>query len=255
MTKSEWVNNTSLIFMTLTSGYDFEDAKTEVETYLSSVAGGWNPDDVGEPNGDGVPTNSDTPLQAAEAIFDQQIDDTKTITTTVDVTLKLTQTGSFSSGVSSASIVNALKTIMEARITSELDIDSGIQFVEADWDNANTDLRETGLLDSAEKVEIQNNISNNLVLVDPASIATNYVRNTYNLNNTWISEKAYNRGTNYPIIVYIGKYTDTTYATQDTTFIDGDYTVTYEGYVVQVDPDTHRVQTCSVYPTQTRTLT
>jgi len=252
-TKQEWVNNAALALMTKAPNYDYDSAVIEIDTYLANIAGGWNPDNAGDPLGDGEPDNSDTPDDAASAIYTTQISDTKTITATVECSLKITHTGSFPTGTSSATILASLKDAMESRIEAELDIKSGISFVEADWDGATTSTRFGGSLSQHARQEIENSIMSDTILVDPAAIATNYVRSNFTLNNTWIAKTVYNRGTNYPIIVFVRKYTTASYGVEDTSYIDGSDTVTYPGYVVQIDKDTHRVQTCSVFPAETRT--
>jgi len=253
MIKNEWLNNATISLMTKAPNYDYDSALSEIETYLVNTAGGWNPDDGGEPNGEGEPTNSDTPSAAATAIYTTQISDTKTITSTVDVSVKLTHTGSFPTGTSTATILAALKDAMEARIEAEFALTGGVDFLDADWDNAVSTTRFGGTLSQSVRQEIQNSIVNDVVLIDPATIATAYVRTTYSLDNTWVAKTVYNRNANYPIIVFVGKYTTSVYGTEDTSYVDGDDTVTYPGYVVQVDMDTHRVQTCSVFPAATRT--
>lgn len=255
MTKSEWLNNTTILLMSKAPNYDYDSAFTVVDTYLSGTAGGWNPDDGGEPSGAGEPTNEDTPDEASTAIYDTQIADTKTITSTVEVTLKLTHTGSFPTGTSTATILNSLKSIMQGRIEEEVDINSGIDFISADWDNATNSTRFGGSLSQSARQEIENSITNDVVLIDPVTIATAYVRSAYALDNTWVAKSIYNRGTDYPIIVSVGKYTTSAYGTEDVSYVDGLNTVTYPGYVVQIDPDTHRVQTCSVFPASTSTPT
>tara|TARA_B100000745_G_scaffold163688_2_gene107095 strand:- start:5171 stop:5938 length:768 start_codon:yes stop_codon:yes gene_type:complete len=255
MTKEEWIRNSTISLMSLSPGYDYDTAKVEIAAYLANTAGGWNPNDVGDPNGEGAPTNNNTPEQAATAINALEISETRTLTATVDVSLKITQTGSFASGTSTTAVVNALKALMETRIETELGSSAGIEFVDADWDNATTSEREGGALNSTQRVAVQTSITTDPVLVDPAAIASAYVRNRYSLDNTWIAKTIYNRGPNYPIMVTVRKYTTSSYATEDTTYIDGDDTVTYAEYVVQIDSNTHRVQTCSVYPPETRTPT
>lgn len=254
-TKVEWLNNAALALMTKAPNYDYDSAYSEVETYLANTAGGWNPDDVGVPLGDGEPDNEDTPDEAATAIYVTQIGDTKTITTTVDVSIKITHTDSFPTGTSTATILTALKDEMEARIESEFDINAGVKFIDADWDNASSTTRFGGALSQSSRQEVQNSITNDTILIDPAAIATAYVRSTFSLGNTWVAKTVYNRGTNYPIIVFVGKYTTSAYGTEDTSYTDGDDTVTYPGYVVQIDKATHRVQSCSVFPASIRTPT
>jgi hypothetical protein len=255
VTKQEWTNNAALALMTKAPNYDYDSAVVEIETYLANTAGGWNPDDGGDPLGDGEPTNADSPDDAATAIYNTQVSDTKTITSTVDCSIKLTHTGSFPTGTSTATILAALKDAMEARIAAEFSLYGGVDFIDADWDNASSSTRFTGALSQAVRQEVENSITTDTVLIDPAAIATNYVRNTYSLDNTWVAKIVYNRSTDYPIIVTVGKYTTSAYGTEDVSYIDGDDTVTYPGYVVQVDKDTHRVQTCSVFPAETRTPT
>lgn len=255
MTKNEWLNNAAIALMTKAPNYDYDSAYIEVDTYLANTGGGWNPTDGGEPSGEGEPTNEDTPDEAATAIYDTQVSDSKTITSTVDVSIKMTHTGSFPTGTSTATILAALQDAMEARVEAEFSLKTGVDFLDVDWNNATSTTRFGGSLSQSNRQEVQNSITNDTVLIDPAAIATEYVRSTFSLDNTWVAKTVYNRGTNYPIIVSVGKYTTSAYSTEDTSYIDGSDTVTYAGYVVQIDKSTHRVQTCSVFPAETRTPT
>src|SRR5690606_10602198 len=129
---SDWIKNAAGLLMDLLPGFSHEDAKPLVETYLVDEAGGWVPEDNGEPNGEGVPDSGEEPSDAAIALSTSAVADTKTVTITVPVNVTVSYTGSFPTGTSTADIVNASKTALQNAIADQL-AGSGFEYNSISW--------------------------------------------------------------------------------------------------------------------------
>lgn len=249
MIKDDFVRNAAIQLMGRVPGYDYENAVVSVQSWLIS-AGGWDAED-GEPvSGNGEPADGSTLSEAVDQIEEQEIEKTKTLFIDVPITVRLAVTNSFNTGTTAEDILAASQSIIQARI--ETVTRDGLEVRDFDFDNAELDLRDTGLLSTQDRVDIQSEITNEVVLTDPASIAVAYVRRVYGLDNTWMAWKVHRRSTS-PIHVFIKKYTNSGYTTADTSFEDSGDSVTYEGYVVVIEPTALAVSTCLISPKRIRT--
>ena len=250
MNKSDWIINTAGLVMDLLPGFSYDDAKPLAEDYLTD-AGGWVPDDGGEPVGEGAPDSGETPDEAALEISLVAIGDTNTVQITVPVSVTMSYTGSLPTGTSTADIVNAGKTSLQNAIAAQL-AGSGFEYNEVVWADAATTSRFGGSLGQAARAAVQAEILANVNLVDPAAVAVSHVRYHYGLGDTWMTYKLYTRE-DHSIVAWIRKYTTNTYTTEDTFYVDGEEDVTYAGYLVYLHPVNLKVQSVLTYPKEVRT--
>lgn len=249
MIRDDYVRNAAIQLMARVPGYDYDGAVTSVLAWLSDV-GGWNSDD-GEPaNGNGAPIGDATIEEAVDDIEESEIARTKTLFVDVPVVVRVAVTGAYDDTVTQEEILTATQSAIQARI--ETVTQDGLEVRSFDFDNADLELRETGALSVDDMLGIQSEITTEVVLTDPAAIAVAYVRRTYGLDTTWMAWKILRRSTS-PIHVFIKKFTTTGYTTEDASFEDGDDSVTYEGYVVVVEPTALAVSTCLISPKRVRT--
>lgn len=251
-TKADWIRNTAIIFMNAVPGFQLSDAETLVTAHLTNVAGGWVSEEVGDPTGTGAPTNEQTEIDAAGVLIDTEFNNTKTLTYTFKVQLRAKMVGSFQPGTTNSDMITALKTDLEDRV-SDLFASDSFEFVAMDYTGATSSFRTTGYLSPSDRVAVQTSITNDPQLTDPCAIATQYIRENFNKDTTWMAKNLYKRD-QYPIVVIVRKYTNTTYATEHVSYVDGANTVTHEGYVLYVDESSLNVQTCLISPTQTITV-
>ncbi len=254
MTRDGWLNNGATYLMGIAPLYDFELARTALETYLTAEAGGWV-EDGGEPeNGHGEPLSEETFVEAADAIFAAQVGETVTVSVSVPVLVNLTVTGRYASEVNAETIRTDLQTVIEDRIQTLNG--KGLSIADIDFDATTEEfIRTTGELNAAARVAVQTHITTEPELTDPVAKAVVHLRNTFSLNNTWMAYRHYLNAGDAPSIIFVKKYTNTSYTTVDETFVDGSDIVTYEGYIVYVNRNTLYVQTVIINPTQTRTPT
>ena len=253
-TKSEWLKNTAALLTQTAPRYDYSTAFSQASAYLVNDAGDWLADSGEASDGEGEPTNGETPSQAAQSIYTAHLNETRTVTISLPVTLDLTLTGSYADGVGTSTILTSLQSQITQRINDM--VTSGIDVKTIDFGTATKSfLRTSGNTTAAQRETIQSEIETASNLTDPAAIASSYVRSTYGLDNTWIAEKVYVRSGTDIIVVQVKKYTTTAYSTIDDDFIDGSNTVTYEGYFVFLDNNSLSVQSVIISPKRTTTPT
>ncbi len=252
-TKADWIRNAAIIFMNAVPGFQLDDAEALVQAHLTNVAGGWVSEEVGDPDGNGHAANNQTESQAATVLIDNEYNNTKTLTYTFKVRLKAKVIGSFPTGTSNADIITALKPDLEERVSELLDNET-FEYVSMDYSGATSAFRTTGYLTASDRVAVQAEITGQPHLSDPCAIATQFVRENFNKDTTWMAKTLYKRD-QYPIVVIVRKYTNTTYLNEDVSYVDGANTVTNEGYILYVDDSSLQVQTCLISPTQTTTVT
>jgi hypothetical protein len=254
MTRDSWLSNGALYLMSIAPLYDYDTALIAMETYLTAEAGGWVEDGGEPPGGEGAPDNEDTHMEAADTIYATEVSESVTVEVTVPVTVTLTVSGRFASAVSAETIRTNYQVEIENRIQALNE--KGLLIDNIDFDTTTeTFVRTTGELNPAARVAVQTHITTASEITDPVAVAVTHLRVTQALVNTWMAYRHYINNEDAPSIIFVQKYTNTSYITVDETFVDGGDTVTYEGYIVYVDRSTLYVQTVIVYPTQTRTPT
>lgn len=249
MIRDDYVRNASIQLMGRVPGFDYDAAVSTVTTWMTN-GGGWAIDD-GEPvNGNGEPVSGATIEEAVAEIEEDQLVRTKTLFIEVPILVKLAVVGSFADGTSVEDVASASQSAIQARI--EAVTRDGLEVKSYNFEDANTELRDSGILTTQDRVDIQDEIVHEVVLTDPCAIAVGYVRRVYGLDLTWMAWKVH-RNTTGPIHVFIKKYTTSGYTTEDTSFEDGGDSVTYEGYVVVIEPTALAVSTCLISPKRIRT--
>lgn len=249
MIRDDYVRNAAIQLMGKVPGFDYDAAVTSVLSYITS-GGGWALEPDEPVNGEGEPVSGDTIEEAVAAITADQFARTKTLFIEVPIVVRLAVTGSYASGTTDEDILTASQSAIQARI--ETVTRDGLEVKSFDFDNADLELRDTGILTTQNKLDIQSEITNEVVLTDPCAIAVAYARRVYGLDLTWMAWKLH-RKTTGPIHVFIKKFTTSGYTTADTSFEDGDDSVTYEGYVVVIEPTSLAVSTCLISPKRIRT--
>lgn len=249
MIRDDFVRNAAIQLMATVPGFDYDAAVTTVLSHITD-GGGWVVED-GEPvNGEGEPQSGESIEEAVDAIEQSQLTRTKTLFVEVPIVVRLAVTGSYANGTTDSDILTASQNAIQARI--ETVTRDGLEVKTFDFDNAELDLRDSGILTTQNKLDIQSEITNEVVLTDPCAIAVAYARRVYGLDLTWMAWKLHRRSTG-PIHVFIKKFTTSGYTTVDESFEDDGDSVTYEGYVVVVEPTALAVSTCLISPKRIRT--
>lgn len=212
-----WINQTAAILLGQVPLQSLDSAVALVEAYISDV-GGWLPVIQQQPNGDGAPANGFTEQQSADAITVNEFNAIYDLNFTVDVTLDVQIIDKLSDGLdvstAAVSMANQLTDFLTARINeSSLPIrlnNVGVQTVIS----GRSDLG--GNTTQAIRQTIAADLAGTDKLVDFKATTLLYARNTYGLDNTWNVRSVYTEP-NEPIVVFIKKYTNTTYAALDGT--------------------------------------
>jgi hypothetical protein len=240
-TLDQWKTNVGQLIMIRLPNHDLDSARALATSWLSDN-GGWIPDDVGDPTGEGEVTATD--IEVADEVRALELARTKTVTVQFPVILKTTITGSFGSDSTGGDIVELFQEKLETRLSELIGVDqeNTIKILSYDWLAGKTTIRTTGLFDVDDRTGVEQEISEGgegggSNLIDPAAIATKHIRNFLGLDSTWVSTFVYSKDNNAetPVSVEIKKYTDTSYSVLD------DSATSY--YVVTLDRDTGRPQT------------
>lgn len=240
-TLDQWKTNVGQLIMIRLPNHDLDSARALATSWLSDN-GGWIPDDVGDPSGEGEVSATD--IEVADAVRALELARTKTVTVEFPVTLITSITGSFGSGTTAGDIVELFQEKLESRLSELIGVDqkNTVKILSYDWLAGKTTLRSTGLFDVDDRTGVEQEISEGgegggSNLMDPAAIATSHIRNFLGLDNTWVSTFVYSKDNDdqTPVSVEIKKYTDTSYSVLD----DSATSL----YVVTLDRNTGRPQT------------
>ena len=252
-TRTNWISNVGAGLTNTLPRLTPLLANTIAESYLDDVAGGWVPTDVGDPNGEGAPSNSVSEPDAIAAIVTLEVAKLRTISVTIPVDITFTITDNYDSTVTTADIVDGMEATLQEQLDGHL-FDTNVAVSAYDWASPITVVRDGGELAASERVDVQTAIGNGN-FQDPAAMAVHWARTMYAIGETYMAYQLYSNDEMESVAVWITKYTDTTYTTLDNTFTDGDYTVTRNGFVIFVNTVTGKVQDALVHPLETRTLT
>lgn len=220
-TLDQWKTNVGQLIMLRLPNHDLDSARALATAWLSDN-GGWIPDDVGDPEGEGLLPVTDE--EVADEVKALEIGRTKTVIIEFPVTMKTSITGNFGDGATASDIVSLFQETLENRLYDLIGYDqkNTIKILSFDWLAGKTTLRSTGLFDTDVRTDIQTEITDaeagiGTNLIDPAAIATGHIRNFLGLDNTWISTFVYSKDNDgeSPVSVEIKKYTDTSYSTLD----------------------------------------
>lgn len=207
----------------------FDSSVLLIDAYLASV-GGWVPDDVGDPTGEGSPVNGDTPEEAVAAIVEQQLDRMYRLDATLQVELTLQFVSNLAPGQSDEDVRSQMQPLIEALLEVEFG-SSLLNF--SNFTNLSGPIITGGTLDAVQRVEIQGLIATASFAHDPRAVAVNAARNIYALDDLWNVENYYTE-VNQPIVTIIRKYTTLTYVTIDT--------AETLRYVIGVNRDTYVIE-------------
>lgn len=211
-----WTTNVASLVMKTLHGHDLASARTLADAWLTAN-GGWDPDDVGDPTGNGAPVGNPSDSTVAAAIAAAEIAKTKTLTVTFPIVVKASAVGSFGNGTSTSDILDALKADIEARMNAVV-FEQGAQVMSFTWGSASPTASSGGSLSSGDRTTLQAEISGpSPHLVSPGAIATAAARRTFYLDNTWMASTIYTRNNTLgtQVSVEIRKYTTTGYTSLD----------------------------------------
>jgi len=237
-TLDQWKTNVGQLIMLRLPNHDLDSARALALSWLNAN-GGWIPDNVGDPTGEGHASSSNTSV--ADAVKSLELAKVKTITVDFPVVLRASITGSFGSGSTAGDILALFQANLESRVSEILGTTNknALKPISFTWGSATTTLRTTGDFDVTKRASVATEITSNTNhnLIDVAAIATNHARSFLGLDATWVSSFVYSKDNNAetPVSVEIKKYTDTSYSVLDTN------ATSY--YVVTLDRDSGRPQT------------
>jgi|ERR1051326_6378955 hypothetical protein len=233
-----WIDTVSQLVIDELPLQSVQTATVLTEAYLSNI-GGWIPDDIGQPSGEGHPNGSPTEQESADAItvdafaavYDLNIQ--ATINVSIQISAKLTP------GLTPIeTVIQNMQNQIAEFITNQInDSELPVRTDSVDVDSLTPDVfgdRSSlgGILDQTIRQGIVTDLAGADKVIDYKALALQYVLDTYGLDEKWNVVSLYTEPTQ-PIVVQIQKYTDTTYATLD----GGNTTI----YVISISPDTYGV--------------
>jgi hypothetical protein len=237
-TLNGWKTTTATALIYRLPMQTFEAVLPLIDSYLASV-GGWIPNSITDPTGEGFPANGVVPVDAADAIATAQISRVHRLSATIAVTLNLEYIANLAAGQPANDIIAQMQPMIE-------------DFLERQFKKAPLDLVSVetitgvvtagGLQSAAQRVAVQANIVAGEIQQDPRRVALNAARTLFSLDTTWNVDSVYTEP-DKEIVVVIRKYTNTQYTALDTTtpnqYVFGigaeDYRV-INGIVIPVNP-------------------
>ena len=207
----------------------FDSSILLIDAYLASI-GGWVPNDVSDPTGEGAPVNGDTPLEAVTAIVVQQLTHMHRLDATLQVNLTLQFVSNLAPGQSDDDIRSQMQPLIETLLAVEFN-SSILNF--SDLTLLTGPIINGGTIDAIQRVEINESIVGASFGHDPRAVAVNAARNIYSLDILWNVETFYTE-IGQPIMVIIKKYTNSDYISVDST--------ESLRYVIGVNPDTYLIE-------------
>lgn len=206
-----WKTNIGSLLIRRLPGNDLEAGRALATAYLSSI-GGWVPDDVGDPTGDGAPVDDPSDESVVEEIVGQQLDRSRTIVVDVPVIVRASVSGAFATGTSDSDVMDALEADVEARVAAALS-GSSLEVISYEWGDRTIETsRNDGALSVGERTALQASISGG-DLLDPAAQAVSWLRELLGLTDTWMASEVYSRDASQSsaVAVTIVRHTSTAY--------------------------------------------
>lgn len=241
LTLDDFINITVGEIVDLLPSLGYDTARLMVENWF--LDNQWIPEDADFPQGEGEPEGGETPAEAAQEIADTSIADVRLLNIEVPVVLRLSAVGNFPSTSSDEEIINDLEAHVETAIYNAIRPDENIRIIDIAWDEAETEISPSGLLDQTRQNAIYNELETYFNLTDPCAVAIYHLRSIQKLDKTWMVDRFYTRNNrdDSPISFRVVKYTDSTFATKDNLY-------PYQ-YYVRLSKDL-RLQTISQEPTE-----
>ena len=233
LTLNGWKVSTTNVLISRTSNgdglpmQDFDSAFAKVESYLSSV-GGWNPDDVGDPTGPGVPASGESPEQAVGSIFSNELDNVYHLSVEGNLTFGLQCNVSLSPGLSDEDVLSLSYDYIVDVLNKALE-DTNVSVIEVSSDIVGTVMPGYTTAEQRQNIAILSGTSDPK---EPYAIALKSAKEVFSLNGFYNAEYLYTEP-NRPLFILIRKYTDNT-------FSDIDQTVS-EQYNIKLNPTTYQV--------------
>jgi len=226
LTLSGWITSVGAGVVETVPLQDFESSLVLAEDFLGTQ-GGWNPDDAGDPTGNGEPVSGVTTEEAIELITIQQRDRIYHTDVSGVLNFRILTNNNLAAGLDDDSVLANLVDVIDDVVQANL-ANTNIEFVDIP---SYTGTVTSGPTTTTDRQNIQNAITAGGKLIDPNAIALTVARAEYDLDNTYNVEYLYTE-TNKQLFVMIIKYTDSLYATVDNT-ADARYGIT-------LDPTTFR---------------
>jgi hypothetical protein len=213
---------------------DFESALVLAETFLGTQ-GGWNPDDVGEPTGPGVPVSG---IDLATSILLITLSQRSRIyrgDITGTLNFRIIMNENLATGLDSDTVLLNFTDRLEELVRANIN-KTNLEFVDIPSFSGNITNGET---DAVERVSIQNIITTGGRITEPKALALSSGRAEFNLDNTWNVQYLYTEQ-NASLFVMILKYTDTSYSTIDS--------MATNRFGITLDPVSYRTTNGTVLP-------
>ena len=215
---------------------DFESALILADDYLGTQ-GGWVPDDPGDSTGPGMPASGVTTADAIIAITLNQRDRIYRADIAGVLNFRVIMNENLALGLDDATVLSNITSDLEDLVRANL-ARTNIEYVDIP---SFTGTVTNGPTDAAERVALQNLIVAGGKIIEPKALALISGRADFNLDNTWNVQYLYTEQ-NKSMFNMIIKYTDTTYATVDTTATNR--------FGITLDPVTYRRTNGNVLPAE-----
>lgn len=211
LTLNGWIQSVATGVVETVPLQDLESALVLAEDFLGTQ-GGWNPDDVGDPTGPGVPVSGISTNDAIVAITLQQRDRIYHVDSAVNLNVEIILNENLTPGLSDDDVVNSLQDRLEDVLRANLS-GTNIRFVSVQTFSGDVT---NGPTDTAERIDIQNTITGGGQIINAKAIGLIAARGEFNLDNTWNVQYLYAED-GKELFVMVVKYTDALYANEDDT--------------------------------------
>lgn len=232
-TYTDFVDATALLIVNELPLQSLDSAVGLIVAYISDV-GGWVPDDMSQPYGDGAPANGFTEQQSADAIYAEEFAKVYDLEFQVTLTVTVQAAAYLSGGLS----INAAGLSMAGQVSNYVTDQINNASIPLRVESVGSQTTETelsvlgGLTDQTVRQAVADAITGTDKIVDYKALTLKYVIDTYGLDDTWNVASVFWRA-DQPINIMIRKYTDNSYAA-----LDGDSSTIY---VLNISPVTYAV--------------
>lgn len=217
-TLDEWKTNVGQLVMERLPGHDLESARALADAWLNDN-GGWVPEDVGDPTGEGEPDGGETNTEVADSIRDAELAATKLQLFSISVTLRVSAAGYFSGALDAATFKSVVESDVQDRITETLSDKDGMSIVSIEassgWDAENPSMGNDGALSQADKQAIQVDIAATTDGTYSTHAASGVARARAAIggDNTWMATSVYTKDNlaTSPVYIEMKKHTTSTY--------------------------------------------
>jgi hypothetical protein len=229
----EFIDETALVLVDQLPLQSLDSAVGLIVAYVSNV-GGWVPDNILDPYGQGAPANGKTEAEVATDITNEEYAKVYDIEFQVTLTVTVQAAAYLSAGLSIPTAGLSMAGQVENYVTNQINnavIPLRVESVGAQATETEFSVQ-GGLTTQAVRQAIADAVTGSDKIVDYKTLTLKYAIDTYGLDDTWNVESVFWRA-DQPINLMIKKYSDNGYGT-----LDGDSSTIY---VFNISPVTYAV--------------